>query len=344
MSTGKNQFPSPALPWKTKLVVTFFTGVTDFVRRSDDSINRTVMNLFNVRAKPNAKPVKGVIATDVTVDPTTDLWFRLYTPSDHLDNDTSLPVVVFFHGGGFSFLSADFIYYDLFCRRLARKIPAVVVSVNYRLSPENRYPAQYEDGFDTLKFLDSRSCEGFPSNADLSKCFVVGDSAGGNISHFMAMRFATEESKFRCVRVVGLIAIQPFFGGKERTDSEIRLERGPILTLPRTDWHWKVFLPIGSDRDHEACNVFGPKSSEILNIGAFPATMVVIGGFDPLQDWQRRYYEGLKRRVTSDKEVRLVEYPNAIHTFYLFTELPDSQLFITEMMVFIRKHSQETQR
>ncbi|KAK9095805.1 hypothetical protein Sjap_021302 [Stephania japonica] len=340
--SNKNNSPSPPLPWKTKLMIRILTTVSDFAKRSDDSVNRTVVRFLSARAKSNAEPLKGVIATDVTVDPARDLWFRLYVPSDHLCGP-SLPVVLFFHGGGFTFLSADAVAYDAYCRRLARKTPAVVLSVNYRLSPENRYPSQYEDGFDTLKFLDSKNCEGFPENADLSKCFLAGDSAGGNLSHFVARRFAEEESEFRRVRVVGLVAIQPFFGGEERTDSEIRLEGAPLVSTPRTDWHWRIFLPIGSDRDHQACNVFGPKSSEIQNISAFPATMVVIGGFDPLQDWQRRYYHGLKRRVPSGKEVRLVEYPNSIHAFYIFPESPDAPLFFTEMVAFIRKHSQVSQ-
>ncbi|KAK9161961.1 hypothetical protein Syun_002863 [Stephania yunnanensis] len=283
--SGKKDSVSPPLPWKTRLTIKLLTTVTDFAKRSDDSVNRTVLRLMNPRAKSTAKPLKGVVATDVTVDPARDLWFRLYVP----------------------------------------------------------YPAQYEDGFDTLKFLDSKNCEGFPANADLSKCFLAGDSAGANISHFVARRFAEEESEFHRVRVVGLVAIQPFFGGEERTESEIRLDGAPLVSMLLTDWHWKIFLPIGSDRDHEACNVFGPKSSEIQNVGAFPATMVVIGGFDPLQDRQRMYYEGLKSRVTSDKEVRLVEYPNAIHAFYIFPELPEAQLFITEMVGFIRRHSQVSQ-
>ncbi|KAK9167803.1 hypothetical protein Scep_002994 [Stephania cephalantha] len=340
--SGKKDSVSPPLPWKTKLAIKILTTVTDFAKRSDDSVNRTVVRFMNLRAKSNAKPLKGVVATDVTVDPARDLWFRLYVPSDHL-GDPALPVVLFFHGGGFTYLTADAVAYDAFCRCLARKTPAVVISVDYRLSPENRYPAQYEDGYDTLKFLDLKNCQGFPENADLSKCFLAGDSAGGNISHFVARRFAEEESEFRRVRVVGLVAIQPFFGGEERTESEIRLDGAPLVSTPRADWHWRVFLPIGSDRDHEACNVFGPKSSEIQNVGAFPATMVVIGGFDPLQDRQRMYYEGLKSRVTSDKEVRLVEYPNAIHAFYIFPDSPEAPLFITEMVGFIRKHSQVSQ-
>lgn len=135
------------------------------------------------------------------------------------------------------------------------------------------------------------------------------------------------------MRVVGLIAIQPFFGGKERTESETRLSKGLVLSLGQTDWYWKTFLPEGSDRDHAAANVFGPESKDVLGV-KFPATIVFVGGFDLLQDWQRRYYEGLKK---SGKEAYLIEYPNSFHGFYAFPELKESSFFVKEVRDFIEK-------
>ncbi|PRQ22416.1 putative carboxylesterase [Rosa chinensis] len=75
-------------------------------------------------------------------DPSRNLWFRLYTPTAAT---TKLPIIIFFHGGGFAFMSAASKPYDDFCQRLAREIPAVVVSVNY------------DDGFDVLKAACSRA-------------------------------------------------------------------------------------------------------------------------------------------------------------------------------------------
>lgn len=321
---------SPVLPWKTKIFVSILSAVTDASRRTDGTINRRLLNLVDFKTPPNSTPINGVKSSDVTVDPARKLWFRLFTPTT---TDVGLPVIVFFHGGGFTYLSPDSIAYDAVCRRFARKIPAIVVSINYRLAPENRCPSQYEDGFDVLKFLDENKV--LPENADPSKCFLAGDSAGGNLAHHVAKRAASEgDAIFQRVKVIGLIAIQPFFGGEERTESEIRLAASPIVSVSRTDWIWKAFLPEGSDRDHEVVNVCGPKSADISGLVNFPKTLVFVGGFDPLQDWQKRYYQWLKR---SGKEAYLIEYPNAIHAFYVFPELPESPLLFNEVKDFVRK-------
>ncbi|KAK9266008.1 hypothetical protein L1049_027102 [Liquidambar formosana] len=326
---------SPVLPWKTKIALSLLSVVTDFTRRSDGTVNRRLLSFLNLNnVPPNLTPIKGVTSSDVTVDPARDLWFRVFVPTVEGGDHITLPVIVFFHGGGFTFLRPDAKPYDDACRRFARKVPAIVVSVNYRLTPEHRYPSQYHDGFDVLKFLDQNP-QVLPGNADLSKCFLAGDSAGGNLGHHVAKRAASEGvSTFHTVRVIGLIAIQPFFGGEERTESETRLVNPVVVNLERTDWHWKVFLPDGSDRDHEAANVCGPKAEDISGLVNFPKTLVFVGGFDPLQDWQKRYYEWLKR---SGKEAYLIEYPKAIHAFYVFPEFPESSMLFTEVRDFVQK-------
>lgn len=210
------------------------------------------------------------------------------------------------------------------------------MSANYRLSPEYRFPTQYEDGLQSLCFLDSKISHWLPTNADLSRCFLAGDSAGGNLAHHVAVRYSAEINDFRELKVIGLIAIQPFFGGEERTESELRLTNVPVVSVENADWHWKAFLPEGCNRDHQAANVFGPNSVDISGLSKFPVTLVVIGGSDPLQDWQRRYFEGLKR---FGKEAYLVEYPKAIHIFYGFPELIESSLLINDIKTFIEKRT-----
>lgn len=130
-----------------------------------------------------------------------------------------------------------------------------------------------------------------------------------------------------------MIAIQPFFGGEERTESEIELAGvDEIVNTKRTDFMWKALLP-ESDRDHQVINVSGPNAADISKLD-FPATMVVVAGFDSLKDWQRRYYHWLNN---SGKQAFLVEYPNMIHAFYIFPELPESSLLIADVKNFILK-------
>ncbi|KAI3725094.1 hypothetical protein L1987_64869 [Smallanthus sonchifolius] len=334
-ATTKPPSPSLALPWKTRMLLSVITTASDAACRTNGTVNRRLLNLVDFRAPVTSKSINGVMSHDVVVDQARNLWFRVYVPTKHAGED--LPVIVFFHGGGFVFLAPDVLAYDAVCRRFARKLPAVVVSVNYRLAPEHRYPAQHEDCFDVLKFLDDEDnrSKSLPENGNLLRCFLAGDSAGGNLAHHVTQRAC--EFNFRQLKVIGVVAIQPFFGGENRTDSETRLKGTPIVSLKRTDWMWKAFLPPGEafNRDHPIINVSGPKSADISKI-QFPPTMVVVAGFDALHDWQKRYYEWLKN---SGKEVYLYEYPTMCHAFYIFPELPESRQLIDQVKEFVRKVS-----
>ncbi|KAI3900473.1 hypothetical protein MKW92_036251 [Papaver armeniacum] len=314
---GRKNSPLRLLPWKTRIAFTVYSTIRGSAFRIDGTINRRLLNFINITAKVPSEPIDGLKISDVTIDPKRNLWFRLYTPTNI--STTPLPVFVYFHGGGFAYMSPDSKPFDTLCRRLSRENSAVVVSVNYRYSPEFKYPSQYEDGFDALKFIDKKQFKG----------------AGGNLSHHLAVRVAkTDDDELKEVKVIGLIGIQPWFGGQGRTESEIKLKSGPALSLDRTDWLWKAFLPPGSDRDHFASNVFGPNCSEdISNLKKFPPTMVVVGKWDLLQDWQRRYYQGLKR---FGKEAYIVEFPNAFHGFYSLTEFPETPLLFQEVKKFVQ--------
>ncbi|KAJ0026131.1 hypothetical protein Pint_07147 [Pistacia integerrima] len=301
--------------------------------RSDGSINRRLISFFDFKAPPSAKPTDGVKSSDFTVDPSRNLWFRLYIPSTNGDdNDVNMPLIFYFHGGGFAWVQANSIGSDNICRRLAKELNSVVISINYRNTPEHRYPSQVEDGFDALSFIENNTnFEGFPKLVNLNNCFIAGDSAGGNLAHHVAVKAC--ENEFKNLKIIGVIAIQPFFGGQERTEAETRLVGAPFINVQGTDGLWRMFLPDGADRDHPAANIFGPKSEDISGL-KFPATIVIVGGFDPLQDWQKRYYEGLKK---AGKEAYLIEYPNAFHAFYSVPEVKEASLFIDEVREFMKK-------
>ncbi|XVF16903.1 hypothetical protein REPUB_Repub10bG0071100 [Reevesia pubescens] len=321
------QHSKPSLPWKTRISISLISTLTDAACRADGTVNRRLLRLLDLQFPPNSKPTNSVSSSDTTVDASRNLWFRLFSPS--LPSNLFLPVIIFFHGGGFTFLSPASQAYNAVCRRFARKLPAFVVSVNYRLAPEHIYPSQYDDGFDVLKFLDENGATILPENADLSRCFLAGDSAGANLAHHVAVRAC--QAGFQRLKVMGLVSIQPFFGGEERTEAEKQLVGSFLVSVPRTDWCWKAFLPNGSNRDHRAVNVSGPNAEDIAALD-FPETMVVVAGFDPLKDWQRRYYEWLK---ASGKEATLMEYPNMTHAFYIFPELSEASHLIMQVKDFM---------
>ncbi|KAM7259581.1 hypothetical protein ACFE04_015322 [Oxalis oulophora] len=338
--TSSPEKSTPSIPWKTRLSIKVISTLTDVMCSKNGTVKRGVFNYLDLKSSAKPKPYFSVSSTDVTVDSTRNLWFRLFTPhiSTTTNTNQSLPILIFFHGGGFMFLSAASIAYDFVCRRFAKKLPAYVLSVDYRLAPEFRCPAQYDDGFDVLKFIDDPNNRILlPENVDLSKCFLVGDSAGANIAHHVAVRAC--KADFKSVRVAGLVSIQPFFGGEERTQAEKRLVRGPLLvSVPRTDFCWKLLLPEGANRDHASVNVSGLNAEDLSGLD-FPDTVVIVAGFDPLQDWQRKYYQWLKK---SGKRVKLIEYPNMVHAFYIFPNLRESGQLIAQVKDFVTERMQHS--
>ncbi|TVU37549.1 hypothetical protein EJB05_10869, partial [Eragrostis curvula] len=326
----------PALPWTVRLQLFGLMTATDIAQRRDGTVNRFAFSLADRQAPARARPDKaGVRTGDVTIDAARGLSARVFSPPSAADAPP-LPVVVYFHGGGFAFFSAASVPVDAMCRRLCREAGAVVVSVNYRLAPEHPYPAAYDDGVDVLRFLGG-DAGGLPADlavppVDLSRCYLAGDSAGGNIAHHVAHRW-TVTTQTSPVRLAGVVLIQPFFGGEERTAAELRLEGvAPVVNIRRADWVWRAFLPAGADRNHSAAHVTGEAAPEPELPEGFPPAMVVVGGFDPLQDWQRRYAAMLRRKGTA---VRVVEFPEAVHGFYIFPELADAGRIITEIKAFL---------
>ena len=145
------------------------------------------------------------------------------------------------------------------------------------------------------------------------------------------------------MKVIGLVALQPFFGGEERTPSELSPENSRGLTLNQTDIYWNLFKPLSLssdkewDRDNEVINVSGPRSADISELN-FPKILVVLGGRDILQDRQRKYYDWLKK---SGKAACLEEYPYMFHGFYAFTELEEAIHVISVVREFVRNTSRE---
>ncbi|CAN6202608.1 unnamed protein product [Urochloa humidicola] len=289
---------APALPWTVRPQIFALVTATDFA-----------FSLADRHARASARPDGlGVVSADVAAG----------------NVPAALPVVVYFHGGGFALLSAASAPYEL-CHELR----AVVVSVNYRLTPEHSHPAAYDDGVDVLRHL---ACTGLPG--DLSRCFLVGDSAGGNLAHHVAQRWTwMADPSAAAIRIAGIVLLQPYFGGEERTPAELRMEGvAPVVNMRRSDWSWKAFLPEAAGRNHPAAHVTGEAGPEPELAEGFPPAMVVVGGLDPLQDWQRRYAGMLRRK---GKAVQVVEFPEAIHGFYIFPELAVAGKVVKEIKAFM---------
>lgn len=283
-----------------------------------------------------------VTSKDVFIDKLTNLWARIYVPSNYYPiHDESLPLLVYFHGGGFCVGSAAWSCYHQFLANLAAKAGCVVVSVDYRLAPENRLPTAYEEGFNAVMWIKQQATN--PSNENkswLSKCnmsslFLAGDSAGANIAYHVSTRLAAiSDAVLRPLRLKGLVLIQPFFGGETRTASEKCANQPPnsALTLSASDTYWRLSLPSGSSRDHPWCNPLAGGSAKLRELRV-PATMVCVSETDILRDRNLEFCNAL---VSAGKKVETTMYRGVGHAFQVLHNSQSSQARTQEMMSHIK--------
>nr|XP_027081109.1 carboxylesterase 1-like [Coffea arabica] len=186
------------------------------------------------------------LSKDISINQHNGTWARIYVPREAFDSspDTKLPVIVYFHGGGFIVGNVSTPLFDDLHTELAIEIPAVIISVDYRLAPEHRLPAAYNDCLEALHTIKDSNDEWLEKYADLSKCFLMGTSAGGNIAYHGGLLAAACVDDLKPLEIKGLILHHPFFGGTRRTDSELRMANDKVIPLCATDFMWELSLPI----------------------------------------------------------------------------------------------------
>ncbi|CAI0402420.1 unnamed protein product [Linum tenue] len=288
---------------------------------------------------------QSVIHKDCLFDETHDLRLRLYKPttSPPPPGREKLPVLFYFHGGGFVVGSREWPNCHNTCQRLASGLQAVVVAPDYRLAPEHRLPAAVDDGVAAVKWLQSKAVEEgeeWLSSVDLDRVYVLGDSSGGNMAHHLAVGLGAGSTGFDPVRVRGYILLAPFFGGIVRTESE----EGPaekLLSLEILDRFWRLSLPIGENRDHPLANPFGPGSPDLEQKQMDPM-LVIVGGCELLRDRVHDYATRLKQM---GKKVEYMEIEGQEHGF--FTNQPYSESshdFIGLVRGFMSQNSTDDQQ
>ncbi|KAG8081364.1 hypothetical protein GUJ93_ZPchr0007g3802 [Zizania palustris] len=253
---------------------------------------------------------------DATFDAVRGLEVRLYRPRKR--DGRRLPVFFYYHGGGFCIGSRTWPNCQNYCLRLASELDAVVVAPDYRLAPEHRLPAAFEDAEAALLWLASQAGpEGDPwiaDAADFGRVFISGDSAGGTIAHHLAVRFGSTagSAELEPARVRGYVQLMPFFGGVERTRSEAECPDDAFLNLPLNDRYWRLSLPAGATADHPFSNPFGLGSPDLAAADIAP-TLVIVGGRDILRDRAVNYAARLK---AMGKPVEAREFEGQQHGFF----------------------------
>ncbi|XP_024402344.1 gibberellin receptor GID1C isoform X2 [Physcomitrium patens] len=298
--------------WALRILSRFLAMVGTIPRRKDGTVHRKLADLFEWVISANPQRADGVVAFDVVVDAETGIWVRVFVPAQGMGGDSSelnpkademMPVIVYYHGGG--------------------------------RAPEHKCPTAYNDCYAVLEWLNSEKAEAIlPANVDLSRVYLAGDSAGGNIAHHVAILAAGKDLSPLTLR--GLVLIQPFFGGEERTAAELQMKDPLIVSLELLDWYWKAYLPPDSNRDHPASNVFGPYSRDISNV-AIPPVLVIVGGLDPLQEWQMKY---VKEMVTIGKKVEVCFFEDGVHMFGQLKQIEIAEQMLIDIASFLENREE----
>jgi acetyl esterase len=199
--------------------------------------------------------------------------------------DTALPALVFFHGGGW--VIGDLDTHDTLCRELALQAGVVVVSVDYRLAPEHRFPAAVEDCVAATRWVRAHAQA---LGIDGQRLAVGGDSAGGNLAAVVALllRDGDDPDTFSSLR--HQLLIYPATDMRQVAPSHTHNAQGYLLTREMLAWYRRHYMgDIHSHDDWRASPLLHPK------LQGLPPALVLTAGYDPLCDEGLQYAQALSQ-------------------------------------------------
>lgn len=226
--------------------------------------------------------------------PAGDIAVRIYRPASM---SGPVPTLVYAHGGGFVFCDLD--SHDGLCRSLANLIPAVVVSVAYRLAPEHRWPMAAEDVFAVTQWA-ARNSDAL--GGDASRIVVGGDSAGGNLAAATALMARDRGAPALAAQLLLYPMIAPNFD----TESYRAYGAGFYNARPALQWYWDQYVPSPADRQHPYAS---PLHGDLREL---PPSVVVIAGHDPLRDEGTAFARALS---AAGVPTTRLDYEGGIHGF-----------------------------
>ncbi|VVB04969.1 unnamed protein product [Arabis nemorensis] len=282
-------------------------------------------------------PQNGVVSKDVVYSPDNNLSVRIYLPEKAVETGEKLPLLVYFHGGGFIIETAFSPSYHTFLSAAVSASDCVAVSVDYRRAPEHPIPIAHDDSWTALKWVFSHitgsgSESWLNKHADFTRVFLAGDSAGANISHHMAMRAAKEklspELSDSSSGILGIILVHPYFWSKTPVDDK---EIKDPMVRGKIDAIWRMASPNCKDgSDDPWINVVQSESVDLSGLGC-GKVLVIVAEKDALarQGWG---YTAKLDKCGWKGEVEVLESEGEEHVFHLTK--PDCEKAIEAMKKF----------
>jgi acetyl esterase len=267
---------------------------------------QAILQLFQVE---NPEPVAKV--EDRTIPtPTGDLPIRLYTP----EGDGPLPVLVFFHGGGW--VVGNLESHDATCRALANAAGCITLAVDYRLAPEHKFPAAPEDCYEATKWavLNAAALGGDPQ-----RVAVGGDSAGGNLAAAVALMSGDRGAPSLAYQLL----LYPVTNHSFDTESCKQNGEDYLLTKDSMVWFWDHYL-----ENDEAGNAPYASPLQAKYVNSPPPGLVITAEFDPLRDEGEAYG---KRLQDAGADIKISRYDGTIHGFFSFFHLDAQKKALAEV-------------
>ncbi len=253
---------------------------------------------------------------------------RLYFPSEEsmkeeLSEGKELPVILFFHGGGWVTESVE--TYDRVCARMAQSTGQIVASVEYRRAPEHRFPVPLEDCYAAAKALyTNRSI----LHTDPNKITVMGDSAGGNLAAAVALK-ARDTGDFKIQRQILIYPTLNNCYTQESPYASVQ-ENGEDYLLTAVKMQDYVDLYKSSPDDLQN-PYFAPLMEKDLS--RMPETLILTAEFDPLRDEGEEYGRRLRE---AGNRVEIHRIPDALHGYFAlgisFFHVKESFAYINEFL------------
>ncbi|QOF71792.1 alpha/beta hydrolase [Aminobacter sp. SR38] len=223
-----------------------------------------------------------------------DIPARLYKPRQ----GKALPLLVFLHGGGFVLCSLD--THDNFCRALAKAGDCAVLSIDYRLAPEHRFPAAYEDA---LAALEWAAANAITLGCDGRRLALAGDSAGGNLAAAAALHASSEVR----LKLRHLLLFYPASDPTASGTSYDTFPQTPFLSAGMMRWYWRQYVG-------EPAGLADPRVALLrsVDLAGLPQTTIAIAEFDPLRTEVEALYTAL---AESGVDVEARRYDGVSHGF-----------------------------
>jgi acetyl esterase len=237
--------------------------------------------------------------------PAATIAARRYTPKTLRQSAGLAPGLVFFHGGGWVIGNLD--SHDVVCRTLAHEGGVVVISVDYRLSPEHKFPAAVEDAVAATGWISQHA---HALGIDAARLMVGGDSAGGNLAAVVALE---ARDAVGGPKLAGQVLIYPATDFRMTHASHREPETSILLTHSVIRWFRDHYLDHPADGDDWRAS---PARAE--NLAGLPPAYVLTAGADPLRDEGREYAERLE---AAGVPVTYRMFPGQFHGFFTMGKL-----------------------